>query len=79
SYLYVYILPIIRKNIISCYQKIYSILIDTKRLGAQNYAKETPYGGNLGNHAYIFNSPKDFRNVLKIAQMVQSIQFLGNF
>lgn len=27
----------------------------------QNHAKETPYGGNLGYHAYIFNTPKDFR------------------
>ncbi|CAF0884068.1 unnamed protein product [Brachionus calyciflorus] len=32
-----------------------------KRTSAQNYSKETPYGGNLGNHSYIFNTPKDFR------------------
>jgi hypothetical protein len=32
-----------------------------KRQSTQNHQKETPYGGNLGNHAYMFNTPKDFR------------------
>ena len=32
-----------------------------KRQSAQNHMKETPYGGNLGYHAYMFNTPKDFR------------------
>ena len=32
-----------------------------KRQSAQNHAKETQYGGNLGYHAYIHNSPKEFK------------------
>ena len=32
-----------------------------KRQSAQNHAKETPLGANLGAHAYMFNTPKDFR------------------
>ena len=32
-----------------------------KRQSAQNHIKETPYGENLGYHAYMFNTPKDFR------------------
>jgi hypothetical protein len=32
-----------------------------KRHSTQNHMKETPYGGNLGYHAYMFNTPKDFR------------------
>ena len=32
-----------------------------KRQSAQNHMKETSYGNNLGYHAYMFNTPKDFR------------------
>ena len=32
-----------------------------KRQSTQNHGKETPFGGNLGYHAYMFNTPKDFR------------------
>lgn len=32
-----------------------------KRQSAQNNTKETPYGGNLGYHAYLFSKPNDFK------------------
>ncbi len=32
-----------------------------KRLNPQNYPKETGSGKNLGDHSYLYNSPKDFR------------------
>lgn len=32
-----------------------------KRQSTQNQPKETPYGGNLGYHAYMYNTPKDFK------------------
>lgn len=28
--------------------------------------KETPYGSNLGYHAYLFNNPKDFKYIIWI-------------
>ena len=36
--------------------KTYLIIIS-----AQTHRKETPFGGNLGYHAYMYNTPKDFR------------------
>ncbi len=32
-----------------------------KRQNTQNVPKETPYGGNLGYHAYMYNNATDFR------------------
>jgi hypothetical protein len=32
-----------------------------RRQSAQDHSKETPYGANLGYHAYLYNSPKDFK------------------
>lgn len=32
-----------------------------KRQSGQNHVKETPFGENLGYHAYMFNSPKDYK------------------
>jgi hypothetical protein len=32
-----------------------------KRQGGQNHEKETPFGENLGYHAYMYNTPKDFK------------------
>ncbi len=32
-----------------------------KRVNSQNHIKETPFGENLGYHAYLHNTPKDFK------------------
>ncbi len=32
-----------------------------KRASAQNHSRETPFGENLGYHAYMHNTPKDFK------------------
>jgi hypothetical protein len=41
---------------------------------AQNHAKETSYGNNLGYHAYMFNTPKDFKYLLQLFLFIYADQ-----